>query len=281
MKLGLEKALTKAKKQRDEKSAKIKDIFPQEQENVSALDSGAWQTPVYSETRRCELDLEKVKLNHCICILDEIPEAEHYKVLRAQIQSIATEKSWRTFMITSAQPGDGKTITSINLAFSFAKAFNQTVLLVDADLRKQQIHHYLGIKSDMGLKDYLLDGKTIQECLIWPGVEKLILISGGKGIRSSSELMGSPMMKSFVQEVRDRYEDRFVFFDVPPVFAGADALEFASLVDGIIMVVDAKNSSKKSVKKAIELLPKEKMCGIVFNRYHAPITNYYKYYKYY
>ena len=234
--------------------------------------------PVYTDTRRCDIDLDKALQNRCICATEETLESDFYKVLRSQLQSVAAEKGWRTFMITSAQPGEGKTLTSINLAFSFAKTFNQTVLLVDADLRKQAIHKQLGIKSRIGLKDYLIDGKPIQECLIWPGIEKLVLISGGRTIQNSSELMGSPMMKAFVHEVRERYKDRFIFFDVPPVLVGADAIEFAHLVDGIVVMVDARTSSKATVRKAVDLLPKEKIGGIVFNRYETPVSKYYSAY---
>jgi non-specific protein-tyrosine kinase len=74
-------------------------------------------------------------------------------------------------MITSALPGEGKTLTSINLALTFAKAFGQTVLLVDADLRMQNIHEILGYESSKGLVEHLLDGCPLSELIVWPGVE--------------------------------------------------------------------------------------------------------------
>ncbi len=83
-------------------------------------------------------------------------------------------------MVTSAKPGEGKTLTAINLAITLAKEFNQTVLLVDCDLRKQDVHRRFGYESDKGLGDYLLNECSMNEIISWPGVEKLTLISGGR-----------------------------------------------------------------------------------------------------
>jgi non-specific protein-tyrosine kinase len=202
-----------------------------------------------------------------------------YEVLRAQIQLASGERNLRTIMVTSAEPGDGKTLTSINLACSFAKAHHQTVLLVDADLKKQQIHHYLGIESPYGLIDYLLGERSMEECLVWPGIDKMVLLSGGQTLQDSSELLSSPIMKSFVQDVRNRYEDRFVFFDAPPVLAGADTMSLAQIVDGIVLVAETGKTSKDKFKKAVDLLPREKLIGVVMNREVVEEGGaYYKYY---
>ena len=120
-------------------------------------------------------------------------------------------------MVTSALPGEGKTLTAINLAFTFAKEFKQTALLVDCDLRQQQIHKVLGFPSEKGIVDYLLNDCPVQELFVWPGVEKLTVISGGKTVNDSSELLGSPGMKNLVADMKNRYPDRYVFFDVPPL----------------------------------------------------------------
>ena len=215
-----------------------------------------------------------------MCISPDAPEIDSYKVVRTQIQQRARENGWNTVMVTSVQPGEGKTLTSINLAMTFAKEFNHTVLLVDCDLRRQNIHQYLGLSSDTGLIDYLRDGRPLKDLIIWPSIEKLTLISGGRTIQDSTELLGSPRMKSLVTEMKARYEDRFVFFDVPPILAGADAIAFAPLVDCILMVVEAGRTSIHDIKRALELIPKDKFIGFVLNR--SDYTDFSgKYYKYY
>jgi non-specific protein-tyrosine kinase len=98
-------------------------------------------------------------------------------------------------------------------------------------------------------------------------------------LQDSSELISSPMMNDFVQDVRDRYEDRFVFFDAPPVLAGADTMSLAQMVDGIILVAETGKTSKENFQKAVDLLPHKKMIGVVMNRETvAKSSSHYKYY---
>jgi protein-tyrosine kinase len=169
-------------------------------------------------------------------------------------------------MITSALPGEGKTLTSCNLALTFAKEFDQTVLLVDSDLRQQKVHEYLGYESEKGLSNYLQNGTSLSDLIVWPGVEKLTVISGGNTVMASSELLNSPRMKDLVKDLKSRYPDRYVLFDVAPVLAGADAMAFAPQVDYIILVVRAGSTSIEDVKLALDLLPRKKVLGVVLNR---------------
>lgn len=221
--------------------------------------------PAYQGVRQVALHMDTILKNRCVCANSDVLEGDFYKVLRTQIQNVVAENKWRTIMVTSTAPDEGKTLTCINLAFSFAKAYDQTVMLIDADLKKQQVHKTLGIHSQYGLIDYLVHDQPIKDCLIRPEGEKLVLISGGQPVDGSSELLGSRMMNAFVREARDRYEDRLVFFDVPPIMVGADAMAFAPLVDGIVFVVRAGKTSTKQARNAIELLPQEKLIGVVLN----------------
>jgi non-specific protein-tyrosine kinase len=193
-------------------------------------------------------------------------EVDAYRVLRTKILQMCKEKGGNTIMITSAVPGEGKTLNAINLAITLAKEFLQTVLLVDCDLRRQSIHRYLGYKSEKGLIDYLLNDAPISDLITWPGVEKLTVISGGRPICGSCELLGSQRMKELVADMKSRYPDRYVIFDVPPLLAGADALTFAPLVDHVVVVVREGETSTPNIKKALHMLPKEKVLGLVLNR---------------
>jgi non-specific protein-tyrosine kinase len=177
-------------------------------------------------------------------------------------------------MVTSALPGEGKTLTAINLALTFAKEFNHTVLLVDCDFRQQQVHKLMGIPSERGLIDALMEGRPLQELIIWPGIERLTLISGGRTITDTSEVLNSAKMGTLVSEIKSRYHDRYIFFDVPPVLSVADAVAFAPLVDAILMVVWAEKTSLQDIKRAVELIPKEKFLGFVLNRQSIPPSAY-------
>ncbi len=225
-----------------------------------------WVSPSYIRSRTVQLDPELMMKNRCIGYFSNMPEVEPYRVLRTQIFQRTLDQGGNTLMVTSPVSGEGKSLTAINLAFSIAKDFKQTVLLVDCDLRQQSIHKLLGITSEKGLVDYLLEDRPLGDIIIWPGVEKMTLISGGKTVLRSSELLGSPRMKALVAEMKNRYPDRYVIFDLPPVLSVADALTFAPLVDYVIMLVQAGKTSLPDIKRAIDMLPKEKILGVVLNR---------------
>ncbi|MDJ0781121.1 MAG: AAA family ATPase [Desulfosarcinaceae bacterium] len=273
MSLDIEAVLRKARREYPEKEAS--NGVPINTLNKAKM----WQAPVYSQSRGVQLDLDLLAANRCICALPDTPESDYYRVLRTQIQQIATAKGWKTLMVTSTQPGEGKTLTSINLAFSFARAYHQTVLLVDCDYRRQCIHKYLGLSGEMGLIETLLDGVPVNEVIVWPGVEKMALISGGRTISDSAELLSSPMMKTLVLEMRNRYLDRFVFFDLPPILGGADAMAFANLVDGVVLVVGAGEVAKKDLYSALSAIPEEKLVGIVVNKETGRMPNYYTHHR--
>jgi non-specific protein-tyrosine kinase len=225
-----------------------------------------WISPNYTRSRQVTLDEELVVENRCVALRSKLPEVDYYRVLRTQILQLTQKSGGNTIMITSPASGEGKTLTAVNLALTFARDFKKTALLVDCDLRKQQVQEVLGIRSDMGLVDYLLYDRSVADMMIWPGVEKLTVLSGGRTMEESTELLGSPRMQELVAEMKSRYPDRYVFFDVPAVLDGADALAFAPLVDHILLVVRAGSTPLAEISKAVELLPREKILGLVLNR---------------
>jgi len=249
--------------------------FKREQEMQRSSGREEWSSPVYSQSRHVSLDERTMAKNRCIAFLSESPYLDAFKVLRTRVDILMNSRNFRTIMITSVNPGEGKTLTSINLALAYAKRFDQTVLLVDCDFRRQDVHKYMGIQSDRGLVDYLIHGLPLKDLIIWPGVEKFTFISGGPTVRDSTEIIESPRMRDLVEEVKNRYLDRLVIFDTPPVLYGADTLAFASLVDGIILVVEDGRTAAKDVIKASKLLPAEKLLGFVLNRDNITRSTYY------
>ena len=239
-----------------------------------------WVQPSYTQSRAVVLDPGRLAANRCVGYRCGSYESEAYKVLRTRLLQKTGEQGGTTIMVTSALPGEGKTLTAINLGLTFAKEYNQTVLLVDSDLHKQRVHEYLGYDSKRGLTDHLLKGTALSEIIVWPGVEKFTVISGSRTVTATSELLRSPRMKDLVRELKSRYPDRYVIFDVPPVLAGADALAFAPQVDHIILVVRAGSTSIEDVKLAMDLLPRNKVLGFVLNRAdQAGMISRYKQYK--
>ncbi len=222
--------------------------------------------PVYNNSREYRINPDLVLKNRGVCISSDAPEVEYYKILRTRLQHQAKKKKMNTLMITSPNKNEGKTITSINMGFVFAREFNQTVLLVDCDFKGQDIHKYLGIDNDRSLIGYFLHGVPLNDLIIWPGVEKLTLISGDETVVDSTEILSSEAMEELVIEMGQRYSDRYVFFDVPPVLERSEAISMAPMMDGILMVVEAGVTSKADVEKAVSLLPQDKFLGFVLNK---------------
>ena len=242
--------------------------------HLGAQDIG-WISPNYTKSRTVSLDPFVLEKNHCITASSDMPGTEAYKVLRQQILlRMGGGKTGTTIMVTSALPGEGKTLTSINLAFTFSRKFEHTVLLVDSDLRRQNVHEVLGFENDKGLADYLLGKCPLSELIVWPRIEKFTVMSGGHTVQESSEILGSPRMKGLVAEMKSRYPERYIIFDTPPLLVGADALTFAQLVDHILVVVEADKTSLDDVKKALSLIPEEKIIGLVLNRSNDGTSEY-------
>ncbi len=256
------------------KAIKRVEPAPQHENGAPRRDGGSgdlnvtgsgWVSPQYSESRRVTLDYDTLEANRCMGLLPESGETQCYKVVRTQIQQRMREQGWNSLMITSVHPGEGKTVTAINLAAMFAKEFHQTVLLVDADLKSQAIHRYLGYGDDLGLVDYLSGRCAFKDIIVWPGVEKFTVISGGRAVAESSEVLNSPRMRELVVEMKQRYKDRYLFFDVPPILGRADAMSFAQLVDGIVVVVRSGKTPMADIQKALHYLPQHKFIGFVMN----------------
>jgi len=216
-------------------------------------------------SRPVTLDSNWLALNRVVGFFPETPDMEQYRLLRARVLNAARKKGGNAIMITSALPGEGKTLTAINLAFAFAKGCSENALLVDCDLRRQQICETMGFEGKKGLVDYLLDGCEVYEMLAWPGVERMAVISGGRTVFDSSEMLASLAMKNLVEEMKGRYGDRYVFFDVSSVLSRADALAFAPFVDHVLFVVRAGKTPASEALRALRMLPQDKIIGVVLN----------------
>jgi len=205
-------------------------------------------------------------------------EAENFKLLRAQIMFAKDRKRPRTILITSAAPGDGKTFIAANLAVSIASGIDEHVLLVDCDLRRSNLHAMFGLSRSKGLHEYLIGKKKLPELLIKTKINKLSLLTAGYPPYNPSELLASGAMKAFLEEIRDRYDDRIIVLDTAPSQVLAEANILSNFVDGIVFVIRSGKTPRAMIRKAIDGLGKEKILGIVFNGDSRERKTYGKYY---
>ncbi len=228
-----------------------------------------YPSPVYSKSRSVEISHQDLMEKKIVCISSSNAVLNHYKILRTQVQQSTRIKGCRTIMITSVGPAEGKTLTAVNLAITMARDFHEKILLVDADLKNQNIHNAMGYYSDKGIAAHLLDDIPLNELIVWPGIDKLTVLSGGSPVESSAELLGSPRMREMVADMKKRYDDRYIIFDVPPLLGCADTINFVPMVDCIIITINSGKTAMKEVNRVLTLLPGEKILGFVMNRHNT------------
>jgi capsular exopolysaccharide synthesis family protein len=197
--------------------------------------------------------------------------ATAYKILRAQVLQLLKENGWNAFAVVSPNPGEGKTLTAVNLAVVLAEEVNHTVLLVDLDLRNPSIHHHFDFRPVVGLADHLLEDLSLEQILFSPGIEGLVVLPGTESIHNSSEMMSSPKLVQLVRELEARYPNRIVIFDLPPLLCTADALAFLPFVDAALMVVEERRTAKDDLLRAMELLRPTNVLGTVLNKSHESL----------
>lgn len=191
--------------------------------------------------------------------------AEQFRKLRTQLLRLRLAQPPRTILVTSANSGEGKTLVATNLAAGIAHDFHAHALLVDCDLRNPSLGHWFALQNGSGLSDYLIGKKEIPEILLKTEVERLRVLPGGTIQDNPAELIGSAKMEALIQELRSRYNDRYIILDSPPLLATSETEVLSKFVDGIIIVVRSGVTPRETVKQAISSLGKEKILGLVLN----------------
>ena len=252
----IEEALEKAKKMRERKEETPSPEIP--------------LSPTYTQTKVIPTDPLNLEKNKIIAATKSKEAYEYYRFLKTQILHRMEKNGWNCLLITSALPGEGKTLTAINLGITLAREITKTVLLMEADLRNPSIAELLQISVQKGLANYLMEEDCpLSECLVNPGFERLVILPAGKIVQDATEIMGSPKMQSLLQEVKNRYKDRYILIDSPPLLTFADALTLSPYVDAVLLVVEVYKTTIDQVKRALELLERP-LLGIVLNKAAMP-----------
>jgi len=220
----------------------------------------------YSATKSIVVPDSVLKSNRLIAHDITDPSAKRFQVLRTKVLQQMRKKNWNTLAITSPTPNAGKSMVAANLAVSIAMEGNQSVLLVDMDLSKPTIHKYYGFEPESGIHDYFDGSCKIEEILVNPNFDGLVVLPGKRGIVNSSEQLSSPLVKHMVNELKTRYDSRLVIFDLPPILISDDVLVFLPYVDCSLLVVESGKNTPKEVESAIEVLGTNPLIGTVLNK---------------
>lgn len=205
--------------------------------------------------------------------------AEAYRGLRSSVGFASIDHPLRRLVVTSASKGEGKSLTSVNLAQAMALD-GKRVILVDADLRRPSLHRILALPSNPGLSDLLAGTKSIEEVLQPTGVDNLQAICSGPIPPNPAELIGSVRFEEIMTELEERCD--LVLLDTPPCIPVTDPLIMAARADGVVLVLNAGNTRKNAVRHVCTLLERARArtVGVVFNCVQANKGGYY-YYTYY
>lgn len=206
---------------------------------------------------------------------------ECFKQLRAKILTRNSDSPPRTIMVTSPQPLDGKTTVAAALAINIAQGINEHVMLVDCDLRRPSMHKLLGLNPHEGVREYLEAGTSVAPYLMKTPLKKLTLLPAGKPPSNPSELLSSEKMAMLVQELKSRYEDRYIIFDAPPSQFTAEVTFLAPMMDGVLLVIRSGKTVRELLLKAAENIGTHRILGVVFNASPSLPRTYRHYYQYY
>ena len=217
------------------------------------------QSPEMAISRRVELDLQV--LSAAGIIRPDAPRstlADEFRVIKRPLidnamgKGAAQIENGNLIMITSALPGEGKTYTATNLAMSIAMELDNTVMLVDADVARPNLLKRLGVPPARGLMDVLVDESIeLSQVLLRTNVEKLTILPSGTPHPRATELLASDAMISLLEDMANRYSDRIIIFDSPPLLVTTEARTLATLMGQVVIVVKAEGTAHADVRHAL------------------------------
>jgi exopolysaccharide/PEP-CTERM locus tyrosine autokinase len=252
-------------------------------ENVQTLSDVKEDTPVRVEStlptkktslsHKVELDFKRMKIEGYLTPDDtgSLQAEEYRKVKRPLLvnafSGIAADKNRNTILITSSVPNEGKTYSALNLAISISLEKEKTVLLVDADLQVAGLSKEANLLEVAGLTDVLNhDVHDLKDVIYGTNLANLRIIPAGIRNKHSAELLASSDMELLVQELSNRYPDRIIIIDSPPLLARSESSVLTKLVGQVVLVVEAEHTMQNAVKEAIKQLEECEIVNMLLNK---------------
>ena len=210
------------------------------------------------------------------------PIIDAYRTLRTNLQFTSVDKPIRSLLLTSSLPGEGKTLSSANLAISFAES-GKRVLLIDADMRKPKQHDIFDVKKSPGLSDYLVRNLALEQVCYPTKSEHLKVVPCGTTPPNPAEMVGSQRMKDFINEAQGKFD--LVIVDSPPVQIVSDPMPLSTMVSHVLLVVKFGQTQLRDLEETLAILQhvKASLLGVIFNdiKVGRGYGNYHKYEYYY
>ena len=203
---------------------------------------------------------------------------EQYRKLAAALHHAQADRGLKAIIVTSANPGEGKSLTASNLALTLSESYQRRVLLVDGDLRRPSLHDIFGVPNKRGLSDGLARN-SILEIAVREISPRLSILPSGPAIEDPTGMLTSDQMRQVLERARDSYD--WVIFDTPPIGLVSDATLLAEMVDGVVLVVEAGKTGYPDLLRAVDTIGRERVLGVVLNRLKHISGGNYSYSNYY
>ena len=220
----------------------------------------------YEQTRVVSLNNGLLAKNRIVAFNKNNHLSLGFDILRTQVIDKMLKNGWRTMAVTSPIPACGKTMVSINLGMSIAHHTDRTAMLVDFDLRRPTVSKYLGLTSGPTLNDVLSGDATVSESLVNPGLDRFVILPTAIPVKHSSEVLSSRKVSNLITEFRERYSERIVIFDLPPLLGTDDAMIMLKQVDCVLVVVGNGMVSKTDLEESMRYVDQDKLLGTVLNK---------------
>ena len=221
----------------------------------------------YSSTQVMTDALTRLQRTHGVIKPDRSTLAESFKMLRNQVLQRMRADGHTLLAVTSARRIEGKSLTAVNLALTIAADYDSAVLLVDADMTGRGLQSMFGLDGACGLSDHLMHDAPIPELLINPGVPRFVLLPAGRAaVLNSAELLATKAARHLMREMKERYQDRYIVVDLPPLLDTADAMAFLPHVDTTLVVVEEHTTSMQDMETMSELLAPFNLLGTVMSQ---------------
>ncbi len=227
---------------------------------IGATRSAAMRLPEFTvwnvEPERVEprlISITQPQSNYC----------EEYRNLRTQILHKSQRQKLQSIVVASINPGEGKTVTALNLSWLLAQTDGIRCLIIDSDLRMPSLTDYLGIETDRGLSDILSGTADLENSIIKLNPAGLYVLPGGAARSDVAELISGPKFKEILRQAREMFD--FVIIDAPPLGIFTDANILINHADGAMLVIRAGRTRYATIDRILESVPRDRMLGTVLN----------------
>lgn len=219
-----------------------------------------------AETPAILLDRRHLERNRIVAYEQSNAMRGVFDLLRTQVLQRMGEKGWKTLAVTSPSVGCGKTVVSINLAMSIAHHPQQSVTLVDFDLRRPSIAACLGLPAGRTLSEVLEDQASLEECVVNVGLPRLAVVPTARPVAAASDILSSTRVDHLIEELRSCARNSVTIFDLPPVTAVDDVIAVLPKIDCVLLVVGNGHSTKREIEEAQRHLSRYPLVGTVLNK---------------